>query len=62
MKKRLVKEAEKISGSIIEFWPVAEGKVPEVQSLSDVLMQPVKKEMHSIRYLQNYPLICYLPG
>lgn len=43
MKNSLMKDAQKFSDSIIEFWPVPEGKVPEVQSISDVLMLPVKK-------------------
>ena len=43
MKESLVAQAEDYSDCIIEFWPVPEGKVPEVQSVSDVLLLPVKK-------------------
>ncbi|KAA9041460.1 glycosyltransferase family 4 protein [Ginsengibacter hankyongi] len=43
MKERLEKDANFFSDSIIEFWPVPNGKVPEVQGMADVLLLPVKK-------------------
>lgn len=43
MKEYLEKKAKKISDSQIEFWTVPDGKVPEVQSLGDVLMLPIIK-------------------
>ena len=43
MKETMVKNAEKVSGNNVEFWQVPEGQVPDVQSMADVLMLPVKK-------------------
>ncbi|MFS8083537.1 MAG: glycosyltransferase family 4 protein [Ginsengibacter sp.] len=43
MKERLMKDAENISDNMIEFWSVPDGKVPEIQGMSDVMMLPVKK-------------------
>ncbi len=42
-KERLKERAKTYNGCHIEFWDVPEGKVPETQSMADVMCLPVKK-------------------
>jgi glycosyltransferase involved in cell wall biosynthesis len=43
MKESLEKKVNENGYSNIEFWSVPEGKVPEIQSLADVMILPIKK-------------------
>lgn len=43
MKESLEMSAKKVKGGIIEFWPVPDGKVPEIQALADILLLPIKR-------------------
>lgn len=43
MKKELLQKALELNATTIEFWPVPEGKVPEIQEQADVLLLPIKK-------------------
>lgn len=43
MKESLKKKATKLNLNTIEFWPVPDGKVPEIQEQADVMLLPIKK-------------------
>jgi glycosyltransferase involved in cell wall biosynthesis len=43
MKESLINQAERFKDSIIEFWPVPNGKVPEIQNTATVFILPIKK-------------------
>lgn len=43
MKQNLEKQAARHPNANIEFWPVPEGKVQEIQSMADVMLLPMKK-------------------
>lgn len=43
-KKRYLQEKVQLMGlTTIEFWPVPEGKVPEIQSQANIMLLPIKK-------------------
>lgn len=43
MKENLIKYAKDYDKCCIEFWSVADGKVPEIQSKANILILPIKK-------------------
>jgi len=43
MKESLQKKASDLKLTSIEFWPVPDGKVPEIQEHADVMLLPIKK-------------------
>lgn len=55
MKESLMQHAKKYSEYNIEFWSVPEGKTPEIQSRSDVLILPIKKGFASTSIPSKLP-------
>lgn len=43
MKESLETNAQKAKVGVIEFWPVPDGKVPEIQAQADIMLLPIKK-------------------